>query len=89
MKTGTVFVNAQNENDKYYVNELDGKYFIKHGSGDGSITLNDSTLILYSVPDGTPLTFTGNLNFKPNSRFVTSAYQNKTDICGQKLALIK
>ena len=89
LKPGTVFVNAKNENDKYYVNELDGKYFIKHGSGDGSITLNDSTLILYSVPDGTPLTFTGNLNFKPNSRFVTSAYQNKTDICGQKLALIK
>ena len=89
LKPGTEFVNAKNENDKYYVNELDGKYFIKRGSGDGSIPLNDTTLILYSVPKDTPLTFTGQYNVKPNARFVASAYENKTNECGKKLALVK
>lgn len=89
LKPGTVFVNAKDENDKYYVNELDGKYFIKHGSGDGTIPLNDTTLILYSVPEGTPLTFTGNYNIKPNSQYVVNAYNHKSYEYGKQLALVK
>lgn len=89
LKNGTIFHNANDENDIYYVNEHDGKYFLKRGTGDGSIPLTDTTLILYSVPENTPLTFTGNLNFKPNARFVANAYDNKTYECGKKLALSK
>ncbi len=89
LKPGTEFVNAKDENDKYYVNEIDGKYFIKRGSGDGSIPLNDTTLILYSVPKDTPLTFTGRYDVKPNSRTICKAYENKTDECGKNLVLVK
>ncbi len=89
LKNGTIFHNAKNEDDTYVVNELHGKYFIKRCTGDGTIPITDSTLILYSVPENTPLTFTGRNDFKPNSRYVTNAYDNKSYECGKKLLLTR
>ena len=48
LKHDTIFVNANDPNDLYYVNEHDGKYFLKHGSGDGKIRVDGSTLIFIS-----------------------------------------
>lgn len=87
LRNGTKFVNAKDENDVYYVNELDGKYYLKHGSGDGKIRLTDGTLILYHVPDNTALTFTGSFNFKPSARYVAGAYDIQKNECGMQLAL--
>ncbi len=87
LRNGTKFINAKNESDVYYVNEHDGKYYLKSGSGDGKIHLTDSTLILYHVPDSTALTFTGSFNFKPSGRYAAGAYETKTCDCGKKLAL--
>ncbi|MBD5402997.1 hypothetical protein HDR58_09435 [bacterium] len=90
LKHDTVFVNANDPNDFYYVNECDGKYVIKRGTDGGRITINDSTLILYHVPKGTPLSFTGNLDVKLPVKFVTNVYSNKcSEDCGTKLALLK
>lgn len=88
MPKNMVFVNAKDENDKYYVNELDGKYFLKRGTDNGKITLDDTTLILYHVPQNTSLSFTGQYNVKPSVNFVAGAYDNKCADCGKKLALI-
>lgn len=88
LKQGTKFVNAKDENDVYYVNELDGKYFLKHGSGDGSITVDDTTLVLYHVPENKPLSFTGLYNIN-SVNAVVNAYENKSHDCGNKLTLIK
>ncbi len=76
LKPGTVFVNAKDENDKYYVNEYNGEYFLKRGTDNGTITVDDSTLILYHVPEKTPLTFTGSGRIKPSYKFVAKAYSN-------------
>ena len=84
LRNGTKFINAKNEKDVYYVNELDGKYYLKSGSGDGKIHLTDSTLILYHVPESTPLTFTGSFDFKPSARYVAGAYDIQKNECGKK-----
>ncbi len=89
LKNGTKFINANNENDVYVVNELDGKYYLKSTSGDGKIRLTDSTLILYSVPKNSALTFTGSFDFKPSSRLVAGAYKTNDCECGKKLAIVK
>jgi len=89
LKPNTVFVNAKDENDKYYVNEFNGKYFLKRGTDNGRITIDDSTLILYHVPENTPLTFTGRYDIKPSVNFVTNVYSNKENTCGSKLHLYK
>lgn len=88
LKNGTKFVNAKDENDVYYVNELDGKYFLKHGSGDGRITVDDTTLILYHAPENQPLTFTGLYNTQPSTA-VINAYEAKESQQGKRLAIIK
>ena len=74
IKNGTKFVNANDEKDIYYVNEFEGKYYLKHGSGDGKIRFCDPTLVLYHVPDKKPLSFTGNIDIKPSYKFVAKAY---------------
>lgn len=89
LKNGTKFVNAKDENDVYYVNEYNGKYFLKHGSGDGSITVDDSTLVLYHVPENMKtLSFTGQYKLNLPTNFVTNAYEIKTKDSGKNLALI-
>lgn len=89
LKNGTMFVNAKDENDVYYVNEFNGKYFLKHGSGDGSITVDDSTLVLYHVPDKSKtLSFTGKYDLKLPANFVASAYDVQNKHLGKNLALV-
>ncbi len=74
LKPGMVFVNAKDSKDKYYINEHNGEYFLKRGTDNGTITVDDSTLILYHVPEKTPLSFTGNNRVKPSFKFVAKAY---------------
>lgn len=93
LREGTKFVNANNDNDVYYtrINE-NGHYYLTrlYDGKDVPIPLNDTTLILYHVPEGgVPLTFTGSCRVKPNGNFVAGAYSNKQYDCGKKLALVK
>ena len=92
LREGLKFVNAKDKNDVYYSRVENGKYFIvRHcGGRDVPLMLDDSTLILYHVPENNPpLTFTGSYNVKPPVRFVTNAYSNKEMNCGSKLSLCK
>ena len=88
LKNGTKFVNAKDEKDVYYVNELDGKYYLKRGSGDGKVIVDDTTLVLYHVPENKPLTFTGSYNVN-SANSIANAYEVKVNDCGKKLALVK
>ena len=73
IENGTKFQNANDPNDWYTVNEVDGKYFLKHDTNNGKIVVDDTTLVLYHVPSYTkPLSFTGSV--KPNSDFVVNTY---------------
>lgn len=87
LKSGTIFVNAKDENDKYYVNEFDGKYFLKRGTDNGQITVEDSTLVLYHVPDN-QVSFSGRYH-TPSYNFVADIYSNKETTLGKNLALCK
>ena len=92
LREGTQFVNANDEKDIYYtrIDENGNYYLSRHCDGkDVPMPINDTTLILYHVPKGIPLTFTGSCMVKPNTRFVANAYENKTYDCGKKLALVK
>ena len=92
LKEDTVFVNANDENDIYQVkvDEVGNYYLTRMYDGHPVPTpITDSTLVLYHVPkNGVPLTFTGSCKVKPNTQFVTSAYQNKTYNYGKNLALL-
>lgn len=92
LKEDTVFVNANDENDIYQVkvDEVGNYYLTRMYDGHPVPTpITDSTLVLYHVPkNGVPLTFTGSCKVKPNTQFVTSAYQNKTYDYGKNLALL-
>lgn len=93
LREGTKFVNAKDDNDVYYtrINE-NGHYYLtrSYNGKDVPIPLNDTTLILYHVPEGgVPLTFTGSCRVKPNAGFVANAYSSKQYDCGKKLALVK
>lgn len=73
IENGTKFQNANDPNDWYTVNEVNGKYFLKHDTNNGKIVVDDTTLVLYHVPSYTkPLSFTGSV--KPNSDFVVNTY---------------
>ena len=92
IKEGTQFVNAENPNDIYYVRETDGNYYLKRhvDNHDAPIDFSNSTLILYHVPKGTPLTFTGRMDVKLPSYAIADKYSHYySDECGKKLALIK
>ena len=56
--------------------------------GDGRITVDDTTLILYHVPENKPLTFTGLYNTQPSTA-VINAYETKECQQGRRLAIIK
>lgn len=73
LKNNIKFVNAKDENDVYYVNEHDGKYFIKHGSDGGKIKIDDSTLVLYYDPEDSNPNKPGD-KYKPSSQYVSNAY---------------
>lgn len=92
IKEGTKFVNAENPNDIYYVRETNGNYYLKRhvNNHDAPIDFSNSTLILYHVPQGTPLTFTGRMDVKLPAQMIANKYSNSgLDDCGKKLALIK
>lgn len=90
LREGLKFVNAKNKKDIYYTRVKDGNYYIvRHCDGkDVPLMLEDSTLVLYHVPESKPpLTFTGSYNVKPPVRFIAKAYQNQENVCGQKLLI--
>lgn len=87
IKPGTEFVNANNENERFEVKEFNGKYFIKNKNG-GGIEMNDTTMILYSVPEKTPLTFTGQYNIKQNLSIINNTYKPKQSEFGNQLSLV-
>jgi len=93
LREGTKFINAKDENDIYYT-RIDDKghyYLTRHYDGqDVPTPLNDTTLVLYHVPEGgVPLTFTGSFRVKPRANEIASAYTHKQTDCGKKLALVK
>ena len=87
IKPGTEFVNANDENDRYVVKESNGNYYIKNKNGYG-ISLDDTTLVLYSVPKNTPLSFTGQYHVKPAMNMVKNAYNPNIQHQGKQLSLI-
>ena len=92
LRVGLEFRNAKNENECFRVNTDDkGNYYIaKYSYGkEEPIKVEDSTLILYHVPNNVQLTFTGSSHFTPNARFIASAYEPKVQECGKKIAFIK
>lgn len=73
IEEGTKFQNANDPNDYYTVNECDGKYVLKHDTDGGIINVNDTTLVLYHVPNYMKnLPFTGKIT--PDTKFVEQAY---------------
>jgi hypothetical protein len=92
LREGTKFVNANDKNDVYYSRiDNNGNYYLtRHCNGrDVPIMLNDTTLILYHVPESIPLTFTGKVLAQPSAKYVANVYRQKNSECGQNLALIK
>lgn len=89
LRNNIEFYNANNPNDKYYVNDVDGRYVIRRATDGGQITINDSTLVLYSNPQDAPLSFTGQYHIKQGVNTVKNLYSPKEDICGKKLCLCK
>lgn len=87
LKNKLIFRNADNKDDIYYVNEFEGKYYLKHGSGDGRIYLNDTTMNLYHDPKDNPQpTFQGRY-YTQTPKFAANAYANETIQCGKKLSI--
>lgn len=87
LKAGTKFVNANDENDVYFVN---GNNQLTRPEGAdkkpiGPITINDTTLILYHKPS-----FTGRRTmYNPQYHFTSNPYKQKQEVVtGSKLALI-
>ncbi len=74
LKEGTKFINANNKDDVYYVHKEGEQYYIKHPNNE-PITIDDSTLILYHVPEKSQVAFTGKINFKPQFNFISKAYE--------------
>ena len=66
-----------------------GKYkILKKGTNDIGLELHDTTMVLYSVPKNTPLSFTGQYNIKQNINIVKNAYSPKNYESGKQLSLI-
>ena len=92
LRQGLKFVNANDPSDIYYtrVNDKDGYYLTRLYDGkDVPIKLNDTTLILYHLPEKEiPLTFTGSCKVTPTSQFVVNSYKQPNYENGKKLALL-
>ena len=98
IRQGLKFVNAEDENDVYYVRESDNgqnHYLVKHVDGyDVPIYIKGTTLTLYHVPDNNNanLSFTGKkVLYNPQYHFVsrnTNPYAVKEEIpVGKSLAV--
>lgn len=77
LKEGTKFINANDPNDIYYVHTFNGgqEYALEHHDR-SPISINDSTLILYHVPEKSRVTFTGSVDYKPMYEYVSKVYEN-------------
>ena len=73
LKDGTKFINANDEKDVYYVHKDGDRYVLEHGDR-SPICINDSTMILYHVPEKSQVAFTGKVDYKPSLSDVTKAY---------------
>lgn len=89
LKNGIVFYNANDPQDKYYVNIVDGRYVIRRGKDGGKITINEPTLVLYSNPVKAPLSFTGQYHVKQSVNSIKNAYAPKNNDYGKQLCLCK
>ncbi len=91
LKHNIEFYNANDPNDIYYVNiSDDGKhYVIKRGKDNGQITINEPTLVLYSNPQKSPLSFTGQYHIKQGLNKLTKAYSPQDKECGKSIMLCK
>ena len=82
LKEGTKFINANDKNDVYYVHKYSDSegehYILKHPDG-SKICINDSTMILYHVPEKSQITFTGKISYIPNAKFISKAYGLNTE----------
>lgn len=88
IEEGTEFVDANHPENVYDVREVNGKYMLKKkGSKDAGLELHDTTMVLYSVPKNTPLTFTGQYHIKQNINTVRNAYAPKNYSIGKQLSL--
>lgn len=74
LKDGTRFVNANDLNDVYYVHKYGNEYVLEHGDR-SPICINDTTMVLYHVPEKSQVSFTGKINFKPAVGSVLKAYE--------------
>ena len=73
--------------EKFVVVEHNGKYFLKKEDGTGLI-LDDTTMVLYHVPENTPLSFTGQYHLKQNINTVMNTYSQKNHNIGKQLSLM-
>lgn len=89
LEPGTEFVDANHPENVYDVRLENGKYkILKKGTNDIGLELHDTTMVLYSVPKNTPLSFTGQYNIKQNINIVKNAYSPKNYESGKQLSLI-
>ena len=89
LKNETIFYNASNPDDKYYVNVEGDRYFIRRATDGGQITIDEPALVLYSNPENAPLSFTGKYNVKQGLNVIKNAYMPMKYDCGKKLCLCK
>ena len=89
LKNNTKFYNANDPEDVYYVNVEGDRYFIRRGKDGGVITLDDPTLVLYSNPLSSPLSFTGQYSIKQGKNVIKNAYSPKIADCGKHICLSK
>ena len=90
LRNNIKFYNANNPDDVYYVNIIgNNRYVIKRGTDGGKITLSDPTLVLYSNPLDSPLSFTGQYHVKQSVNSINNAYAPKNNDCGKHLCLCK
>ena len=73
LKDGTKFINANDENDVYYVHKDGDRYVLEHGDR-SPICINDSTMILYHVPEKSQVAFTGTVAYKPAVNDIAKVY---------------
>lgn len=73
LKEGAKFINANNPNDVYFVHKYGDKYYLEHHDR-SPICVDDSTMILYHVPEKSQVAFTGTIDYKPCISDVSKLY---------------
>lgn len=74
LKEGAKFVNAQKPDDIYYVHKYNDEYILEHHDRT-PVEINDSTMILYHIPEKSQVSFTGSVNYKPQFEFISKMYK--------------